>query len=50
MNPVEECWRQSKEEVNGGRVYKSLEVMKKELRYFLKYADFRQSMVEYLRP
>ena len=50
MNPVEECWRQSKEEVNGGRVHKSLEVMKKELRYFLKYADFRQSMVEYLRP
>ena len=50
MNPVEECWRQTKEEVNGGRIHKSLEVMRKELRYFLKYNDFKQSMVEYLRP
>lgn len=50
MNPVEECWRQSKEEVNGGRVHESLEVMKKELRYFLKYKDFKQNMRKYLRP
>ena len=42
--------RQTKEEVNGGRIHKSLEVMRKELRYFLKYNDFKQSMVEYLRP
>ena len=50
MNPVEESWRQSKEEVNGGRIHKNLEVMKKELGYFLKYADFRQNMGKYLRP
>ena len=50
MNPVEECWRQAKKEVNGGRVHESLEVMKKELRYFLKYNNFKQDMVEYLRP
>jgi len=50
MNPVEECWRQTKKEVNGGRIHKSLEVMKKELRYFLKYTDFRQNMGKYLRP
>lgn len=50
MNPVEEYWRQSKEEVNGGRIHESLEVMKKELRYFLKYNNFKQDMVEYLRP
>ena len=50
MNPVEECWRQAKEDVNGGRVHKSFEVMEKELRYFLKYNDFKQDMVEYLRP
>ncbi|HTY43993.1 MAG TPA: IS630 family transposase [Patescibacteria group bacterium] len=50
MNPVEECWRQAKEEVNGGRIHESLEVMKKELRHFLKYHDFKQDMRKYLRP
>ena len=50
MNPVEECWRQSKREVNGGRVHKSFEAMKKELRRFLRYKEFRQDMVKYLRP
>jgi len=50
MNPIEECWRQAKEEVNSGRIHESLEVMKKELRYFLKYNDFNPDMVEYLRP
>lgn len=50
MNPVEECWRQAKEEVNGGRIHESFGVMKKELRYFLKYHKFKQDMVEYLRP
>lgn len=50
MNPVEECWRQAKEEVNGGRIHESLEVMKKKLRYFLKYTDFKQDMGKYLRP
>ena len=50
MNPVEECWRQAKNEVNGGRVHKSFEVMKKELRHFLRYKEFKQDMVKYLRP
>ena len=50
MNPVEESWRQAKEEVNGGKIHKSFEVMKKELRYFLKYTDFKQDMGKYLRP
>lgn len=50
MNPVEECWRQAKDEVNGGRIHKSFEVMKKELRYFLKYTDFKQDMGKYLCP
>lgn len=50
MNPVEECWRQAKEEVNGGRIHESLEVMKKELKYFLRYTDFKQDMGKYLRP
>lgn len=50
MNPVEECWRQAKEEVNGGRVHKNFEVMEKELRYFLKYTKFKQDVVGYLRP
>lgn len=49
MNPVEECWRQAKKEVNGGRVHESFEVMRKELRRFLKYADFKQDMRKYLR-
>lgn len=50
MNPVEECWRQAKDEVNGGRIHESLKVMIEELRYFLRYTEFRQDMVEYLRP
>lgn len=50
MNPVEECWRQAKEEVNGGRIHKNLEVMKKELGHFLKYTDFKQDAGKYLRP
>ena len=48
MNPVEECWRQAKGEVNGGKIHESLEVMEKKLRYFLRYTNFRQQMVEYL--
>lgn len=50
MNPVEECWRQAKEKVNGGRIHESLEVMKKELKYFFRYEDFKQDMRKYLRP
>ncbi len=50
MNPVEECWRQAKDEVNGGRIHESLEVMKEELRHFLTYTDFKQNMGKYLRP
>ena len=50
MNPVEECWRQAKREVNGGRVHESFEVMKRELKYFLRYTNFRQDLGRYLRP
>jgi transposase len=50
MNPVEECWNQTKGEVNGGKIHKSLDVMKDELRHFLKYTDFKQNMGKYLRP
>ena len=50
MNPVEECWRQSKTEVNGGRIHKDFETMRKKLRSFLKKAEFNQNMVKYLRP
>ena len=50
MNPVEECWRQAKREVNGGRVHETFEAMKKELRHFLRYNEFKQDMVKYLRP
>jgi len=35
MNPVEECWRQTKGEVNGGRIHESFERMVKELRAYL---------------
>lgn len=48
MNPVEECWRQAKGEVNGGKIHKSLKAMRRELRNFLRYADFRQAMRKYL--
>jgi putative transposase len=50
MNPVEECWRQAKKEVNGGRIHESFEAMKRELRHFLKYQKFKQDMRKYLRP
>lgn len=50
MNPVEECWRQAKREINGGRIHPSFEIMSKELRHFLRYNEFKQDMVKYLRP
>lgn len=50
MNPIEECWRQAKGEVNGSRVHKSFEVMVKELKYFMRYNNFRQDVGKYLRP
>ena len=50
MNSVEECWRQAKIEVNGGRVHESFDKMKEELKNFLKYNEFKQDMVKYLRP
>ena len=50
MNPVEECWNQAKDEVNGGRIHESFEVMKKELGYFLKYTEFKQDVRKYLSP
>lgn len=50
MNPVEECWRQAKIGVNGGRVHKNFEIMKKELMHFLKYNKFKQDMGKYLCP
>lgn len=49
MNPVEECWNLAKDEVNGGRIHKSLKAMENELRYFLKYTEFKQDMGKYLR-
>ena len=42
--------RQAKKEVNGGRVHESFEIMRRELRRFLKYTKFKQDMVKYLRP
>ena len=40
----------TKREVNGERIHESFKVMKKELIYFLKYTQFKQDMVKYLRP
>lgn len=50
LNPVEECWRQAKREVNGGKIHESFEAMKKELRHLLRYREFKQDMRKYLRP
>lgn len=50
MNPVEECWRQAKREINGGRIHESFELMRKELRHFLRYSKFKQDMGKYLCP
>ncbi len=50
MNPVEECWRQAKIEVNGGRVHENFEKMNEELKHFLKYHEFKQDMGRYLCP
>ena len=50
MNPVEECWRQSKKEVNGGRIHKDFETMKKELKSFFRKTKFKQDMRKYLCP
>lgn len=50
MNPVEECWRQSKKEVNGGRIHENFETMKKELKSFFRKTNFKQDVRKYLRP
>ena len=50
LNPVEECWRQSKDSVVGSKFYYKFESMKKEFSSYLRTKKFRLNIVNYLCP
>jgi transposase len=49
QNPVEECWRQAKQEINGGKIHNTFQDMCADLKKFLKQTQFKQDIVKYLR-
>jgi len=48
LNPVEECWRQSKDIIQANRIYPTFEAMKKEISKTLRTKRFRLNIVKYL--
>ena len=48
LNPVEECWRQTKDITQANRIYPTFESMKKEISKTLRTKRFRLDIVEYL--
>jgi len=48
LNPIEECWRQSKDIIQANRIYPTFESMKKEISKTLRTKRFRLNIVEYL--
>ena len=48
LNPVEECWRQSKDIVLANRVYPSFDEMKRRISRILRTRRFKLNIVEYL--
>jgi transposase len=47
-NPVEECWRQTRDIIQANRIYPTFESMKKEISKTLRTKRFRLNIVEYL--
>lgn len=48
LNPVEECWRQSDNEVLGNKIYSTFEEMKAELAKYFRTRRFKLDMIKYL--
>jgi len=48
LNPVKECWRQSRDIIQANRIYPTFEAMKKEISKTLRAKRFRLDIVEYL--
>lgn len=48
LNPVEECWRQSDNNVLGNKIYPAFEEMKVELAKYLRTRRFKLDMIKYL--
>jgi len=48
FNPVEECWRQSKDSVLGNTVYATFEELKHEISEYLRTKRFRLKIIKYL--
>jgi len=48
LNPVEECWRQTRDIIQANRIYPTFESMKKEISKTLRTKRFRLDIVEYL--
>ena len=48
LNPIEECWRQSKDIIQANRIYPTFEAMKEEISKTLRTKRFRLDIVEYL--
>jgi len=48
LNPVEGCWRQSRDIIQANRIYPTFEAMKKEISKTLRTKRFRLDIVEYL--
>ena len=50
LNPVEECWRQTRNEVTGNKAYDNTEKLKKELRRHWNKQKFQHKIINYLLP
>jgi len=48
LNPVEECWRQSKGIIQANRIHPTFETMKREISKTLRTKRFRLDIVKYL--
>jgi len=48
LNPIEECWRQSRDIIQANRIYPTFEAMKKEISKTLRTKRFRLDIVNYL--
>ncbi len=48
LNPIEECWRQSKDIIQANHIHPTFEAMKKEISKTLRTKRFRLNIVKYL--
>jgi len=48
LNPLEECWRQSKDIIQANHIHPTFETMKKEISKMLRTKRFRLNIVKYL--